>query len=577
MNKKIIGLIIVIHLLIAINPFMPIIKGATWYDGYNYRKTSLVNNMTGAGTDYQVYYNLHEGSGIDDNNTIYLENHCTNFWNDIDWCEDDHETKLDYWIEPNSTGSTAHCWVEITRNLDYIDQELNIYYGKSGQESQSNAITTDIAQLREHKRYALYNVNMTFSIVNGSVLECMSYDDESLGYGHVFWTVPTDWLDGKYLRWLWNGTVDTDGIDTESVAIMQIFDGSYDRHNSTEFPTGDSIIHKGYGSLLNFEAPTPGGEIGAWGPETQDQLIDLENATLPFVTIMFRTWDIWEQTNITNWLYWLEVNGEPNGFDPITACNFYDSVQMELTGTTGDYGLERESTQDENPDVPPEIEEPEEEEGSGTTPEVVSVTVLNPEDDDETLYIDYRYYKWQVRVYDPQGYDTIEQVDLKINSSDVETLVHMRWLNDTGTFTIVSGSQYVWEKNSYQADSSGNYTSIVFCLMFKPIFPEVTNIPVEAYVEDEDGLDNDWDDFLTPYDSRLITEEEEEEEEFEEQLEFYVYNIPNFMGFIGVIMLVISPYCFVKGFRGEMNMGWAFAIFIFGLTFFFILLAGGGF
>ncbi|GAF81836.1 unnamed protein product, partial [marine sediment metagenome] len=70
----------------------------------------------------------------------YLDSHCEDFPNDIRFTDDDEETLLDYYIEDHSE-DPIKVWVRVTDDLG-DDQDILIYYGKSGVSSASNGAAT---------------------------------------------------------------------------------------------------------------------------------------------------------------------------------------------------------------------------------------------------------------------------------------------------------------------------------------------------------------------------------------------------------------------------------------------------
>lgn len=116
---------------------------AAWLSGYDYRKQITVTGQSGAGTNYQVLLKVGETSGASGEN-FDLNNHAQNFPNDIRFTDNDETTQLDHWLE-QTTGTTpnrvAEFWVEVADNLD-TNQNIYIYYGKSGDSSASNYANT---------------------------------------------------------------------------------------------------------------------------------------------------------------------------------------------------------------------------------------------------------------------------------------------------------------------------------------------------------------------------------------------------------------------------------------------------
>jgi len=113
-----------------------------WLSGWGYRQSHVVENATGAGTNYQMYFNVYRGTGTSSGNKVYLQNHnASTFPNDLNFTDNDEVTPLDYWVE-DSNSSWAGVWVEVTDNLNTTDQTIYVYYGKSDATTTSNGVNT---------------------------------------------------------------------------------------------------------------------------------------------------------------------------------------------------------------------------------------------------------------------------------------------------------------------------------------------------------------------------------------------------------------------------------------------------
>lgn len=98
--------------------FMLIISGAVnagWLTGYAYRKNHTINSASGAGTNYQVCIKVYSGSGTDGTETVYeatcgkvyLNNHASNWPNDIRFTGSDGTTLLYNWKETSDSSSAV--------------------------------------------------------------------------------------------------------------------------------------------------------------------------------------------------------------------------------------------------------------------------------------------------------------------------------------------------------------------------------------------------------------------------------------------------------------------------------------
>ncbi|UCG36303.1 MAG: DUF2341 domain-containing protein [Candidatus Bathyarchaeota archaeon] len=114
----------------------------SWLSDWNYRQSHVIENTTGAGTDYQVYFNVYRGEGTSGGNSVYLNNHnASAFPNDLVFTDDDGVTPLDYWIE-NWDSNWAGVWVEVSDDLSGDDATIYAYYGKSDTTTTSNEDAT---------------------------------------------------------------------------------------------------------------------------------------------------------------------------------------------------------------------------------------------------------------------------------------------------------------------------------------------------------------------------------------------------------------------------------------------------
>ena len=118
---------------------------ATWWNSnWQYRKSHVIHQASGAGTNYQIRIKVHYGSGADSGENVYLNGHCRTDFGDIRFTDDDCETLLDYWMEEKVDGDYAVFWVEVKDNLSSSDVTICIYYGNSDATTTSNGDNTFI-------------------------------------------------------------------------------------------------------------------------------------------------------------------------------------------------------------------------------------------------------------------------------------------------------------------------------------------------------------------------------------------------------------------------------------------------
>lgn len=183
--------------------------------------------------------------------------------------------------------------------------------------------------LKEHKRFAAYTPEVEFTKPTGTILRMESKGSSTAAEAYFFIMAPRVWLDGKYIRWNWEGF--TQGA--ANAFRSYIYDGAYDRSSDTDFPEGEAIANKGNGLLQTLIIIT-----GTFGPTTQDILVDVSGGTEEKVTIFIKLADGW--TSQIPWLQidWFEINSEAGGVGNLEDEQFTDDITMEVTGTDNDYG-----------------------------------------------------------------------------------------------------------------------------------------------------------------------------------------------------------------------------------------------
>lgn len=110
-----------------------------WLSGWSYRKEISVTGQSGAGTDFQVVFDIGDSAGGD----FHLEGHCTNFPEDIEVTDNDGTTLLKFYI-PDKTADPIEMWVKVADDLG-SNQTIYVYYGKSGATTNSNGPDTFIS------------------------------------------------------------------------------------------------------------------------------------------------------------------------------------------------------------------------------------------------------------------------------------------------------------------------------------------------------------------------------------------------------------------------------------------------
>src|SRR4030042_3647169 len=185
-----------------------------------------------------------------------------------------------------------------------------------------------LCSLREHKYWAAYDPVFTFSKPSSSVVRIES-TVASLGHGYCFIVCDRAWLNGKYLRFLWQGL----GFNSSAAYKVLLYDGEYDRSSDTDFPSGSGLPTKGNGLLQTISAPATD---FTWA--TTDVLINASGGSQEKCTLFFQLKDAWIATGVYIDIDWIEVNAGSGGSGNLITETFDSAVTMEGTGTFGDYG-----------------------------------------------------------------------------------------------------------------------------------------------------------------------------------------------------------------------------------------------
>ena len=108
----------------------------SWLAGWSYRKEISITGQSGAGTLFQVDFDIGASAGGD----FHLEGHCTNFPQDIEITDNDGTTLLKFEIE-DLTVDPLRLWVKVADDLG-SNQTIYVYYGKSGATTNSDGPDT---------------------------------------------------------------------------------------------------------------------------------------------------------------------------------------------------------------------------------------------------------------------------------------------------------------------------------------------------------------------------------------------------------------------------------------------------
>jgi hypothetical protein len=114
----------------------------SWIDPYSYVKTHTIQGSSdGALTNYQFKFIVHNGSGNDSGQDVYL-NGCSQSWpNDIRFT-DSNNNLYSYWVE-SYDANTATVWVKVDNiPASPSTTTVKLFYGKAGDTSVSNGGST---------------------------------------------------------------------------------------------------------------------------------------------------------------------------------------------------------------------------------------------------------------------------------------------------------------------------------------------------------------------------------------------------------------------------------------------------
>jgi len=182
-------------------------------------------------------------------------------------------------------------------------------------------------ELREHKTASGYTPGIEFTKSSGSVIRVNSTPGARVGDGYIFRNFSRSQLDGCTIRIKSQAWKPITYLEN----LFIVVDGHYDRESMTDFPANAARLVKGAGTLDTI-ATYPASY--SWAVDSK--VLNLSGGTLDECCLM---------------LYLKDGNATYGGyfeveyvriFKPDTSIlvneHFEDSVHMEVTGTTNDYG-----------------------------------------------------------------------------------------------------------------------------------------------------------------------------------------------------------------------------------------------
>jgi len=314
-----------------------------WLSGWTYRKSHIINQQTGAGTDYPIKIKVHYGSGTDSGEDVYLNSHCRTDFGDVRFTDDDGVSELDYWMEKKVDGDYAIFWIEVVDDLSSNDATIYVYYGKNDATTTHDNLELDLWQLREYDHATAYNPDITFNKPTSTVLRLDSYTNgaSSIGKAYVFIHVKKSYLNGKKLKVYWRVYYSYAQVKLK-LGTIYIIDNPHLRTKTTdEFADNDGTEHPiaDYTNKLALSINSSG-SVGwtNWITSTSS-VLDLSSFSSDYITILIRLQDGWVGQTVMLDVDYLEILDSSDNV--LKTFHFTESVKMKQTGTLRDYGLYR--------------------------------------------------------------------------------------------------------------------------------------------------------------------------------------------------------------------------------------------
>ena len=118
------------------------VGAVSWISGFGYRKSHVINALSGAGTNYQVMITTYYGTGSDSVGNVYLNNKTQTDFDDVRFTKSDGTTSLDYYRESYVASTSALFWVELADNITSSSSTIYLYYGNATCATTSNGEDT---------------------------------------------------------------------------------------------------------------------------------------------------------------------------------------------------------------------------------------------------------------------------------------------------------------------------------------------------------------------------------------------------------------------------------------------------
>jgi hypothetical protein len=110
---------------------LPVVNaiGENWLTGWSYRKSHVIQNSTGAGTNYQVQLIVKNASGSDAGNVLFIDNKTVADFRDLRVTDSDGLSLLYAWNETVFSGLNITIWTKIPEDLSTLNVTIYVYYG----------------------------------------------------------------------------------------------------------------------------------------------------------------------------------------------------------------------------------------------------------------------------------------------------------------------------------------------------------------------------------------------------------------------------------------------------------------
>jgi hypothetical protein len=114
-----------------------------WNSNWSYRKQHNITNATGADVNYTINITVINGTSVDSDNTVYINNKMRSDFGDIRFTNST-DSLLNYWMESVNSGVNATFWIQISDNITSANKTIYVYYGNNGATNISNGTNTFI-------------------------------------------------------------------------------------------------------------------------------------------------------------------------------------------------------------------------------------------------------------------------------------------------------------------------------------------------------------------------------------------------------------------------------------------------